>query len=174
MLRLVLPIEPSGKSLLVWEGATCATHRTTGGQGVQLGWGQDDGGQSCALLVVWLWEPSPGLWEKGVASSGLWGGGESPSSHLFCFLLFCGALPLEAYAVAMHLLVCISPALVLEWGARLGAGFAVGGVFWWSWMHLLRRQPGLEGPRVRFLQNQGVKPQGNSPEKLQPRPACDG
>lgn len=113
-LRLVLPIEPSGKLLLVWEGATCATHRTTGGQGVQLGWGQGDGGQSCALLVVWLWEPSPGLWGKGVASSGLWGGGESPSSHLFCFLLFCGALPLEAYAVAMYLLVCISPALVPE------------------------------------------------------------
>lgn len=61
-------------------------------------------------------------------------------------------------------LLFVSPALVPRWGPRFAAGFAVGGVFWWSWLHLLRGQPALEGPRVRFLQNQGVKSQGNLQE----------
>lgn len=80
----------------------------------QLGRGQDDGEQSCA--TVWLREQSLVLWVKGVARRGLWGGGESPVSHLFCFPVSCEALPWEDCAVAVYPAVCI-PCL----GTKVGA-----------------------------------------------------
>lgn len=92
-------------------------------------------------------------------------------SHLFCFLLFCEILPFRGLCCG-----CVPCCLYhLPWcQAGFAAGFAAGGVFWWSWLGLPKGKPTLEGTRVRFLENLGVKSQGNLPEKLQPRPVWGG
>lgn len=92
-------------------------------------------------------------------------------SQLFCFLLFCG--PLEPCVVAMYLVVCITlPGAAVE-----------GSVCCWVCCRrsilvvmaaLAEGAASFGGVKSEVLLNRGVKSQGNSPEKLQPRPVSGG